>query len=229
MLSEGIVIPMICYENTQAVLFDLDGTLLDTANDLGEALNYILAKYSLPLVKRETYRPVASDGALGLLNLGFKEKLVDYDYEKLRNEFLDYYENNIAIHTKLYSGITELLNILNAKNIPWGVVTNKPEGLTKQLLPYFSEFEHCGVLVGGDTLSTRKPDPEPLLYACEQMNVDPKHCLYIGDALRDIEAGNNAEMTTYVAQWGYIKSTDNTQQWLANFIIQSPQELFSIT
>ncbi|MCO4800003.1 MAG: HAD-IA family hydrolase, partial [Colwelliaceae bacterium] len=115
------------------------------------------------------------------------------------------------------------------KNIPWGVVTNKPEGLTKQLLPYFSVFEDCGVLVGGDTLSTRKPNPEPLLYACEQMNVDPKHCLYIGDALRDIEAGNNANMTTYVAQWGYIKSSDNTQEWLADFIIQTPQELFSIT
>ncbi|MDG1751788.1 MAG: HAD-IA family hydrolase [Thalassotalea sp.] len=212
----------------QGVLFDLDGTLLDTANDLGEALNFVLRKYNLPIVERETYRPVASDGALGLLNLGFKEQLIDFDYDVLRHEFLNYYQENIANHTCLYSGVKELLSQLNTENVPWGIVTNKPEGLTKQLLPYFPEFQKCVVMVGGDTLTTRKPDPEPLFYACEQMNVDPKQCLYVGDALRDIEAGNNAGMQTYIAKWGYIKSTDNIEQWHADFIIKTPQELFSI-
>jgi len=212
----------------QAVLFDLDGTLLDTANDLGEALNYILRKYNLPVIARELYRPVASDGALGLLTLGFKDQLKDFDYDDLREEFLAYYQENIANHSSLYSGVHELLSRLNTENIPWGIVTNKPEGLTKQLLPYFPEFKKCAVMVGGDTLTTRKPDPAPLFYACEQMNVDPKQCLYVGDALRDIEAGNHAGMQTYIAKWGYIKTTDNIDRWQASFIINTPQNLFSI-
>lgn len=216
------------FKIAQAVLFDLDGTLLDTANDLGEALNYVLHKYNLPLIAREDYRPVASDGALGLLNLGFKEKLKAFDYDVLRQEFLTYYQSNIANHTCLYNGVSELLSTLNDENIPWGIVTNKPEGLTKQLLPHFPEFNQCAVMVGGDTLLTRKPDPEPLFHACNVINIEPKKCLYVGDALRDIEAGNNAGMTTFIAQWGYIKETDNINDWHADFIIKTPQELYSI-
>jgi N-acetyl-D-muramate 6-phosphate phosphatase len=228
MLPEGLVMTINAQNKIQAVLFDLDGTLLDTANDLGEALNYILRKYNLPIIAREQYRPVASDGALGLLTLGFKDQLINFDYDDLRNQFLAYYQENIASHTCLYSGVNELLSRLNTENIPWGIVTNKPEGLTKQLLPYFPEFEKCAVMVGGDTLSTRKPDPEPLFFACAQINVDPKQCLYVGDALRDIEAGNNAGMKTYIAKWGYIKSNENIERWQADFIIKTPQELYSI-
>ncbi|MEW6991750.1 HAD family hydrolase [Colwelliaceae bacterium 6441] len=215
-------------DKPQAVLFDLDGTLLDTANDLGEALNYVLAKYDLPIVARENYRPVASDGAMGLLNLGFKAQLKDFDYDVLRDEFLTYYHENIAKHTCLYQGVNDLLSRLNADNIPWGIVTNKPEGLTKQLLPYFPEFKHCAVMIGGDTLSTRKPNPEPLFHACNIINVVPEKCIYVGDALRDIEAGNSAGMKTYVAQWGYIKPSDSIEQWHADFMIKTPQELYSI-
>lgn len=232
MLPEGLMMTLNAFSNdikkAQAVLFDLDGTLLDTANDLGEALNYILRQYNLPTIAREEYRPVASDGALGLLNLGFRERLSEFDYDTLRSEFLDYYQKNIANHTCLYSGVSELLSYLNTENIPWGIVTNKPEGLTKQLLPYFPEFENCSVMVGGDTLTKRKPDPAPLFHACEQMNINPKQSLYIGDALRDIEAGNRAGMKTFIAQWGYIKATDNINDWQADFIIKTPQELYSI-
>lgn len=232
MLSKGLIMSVNTannlLNNAQAVLFDLDGTLLDTANDLGEALNFVLGKYNLPKVAREVYRPVASDGALGLLTLGFASQLKEYDYDVLRAEFLDFYQANIAHETCLYPGVSQLLSTLQSQNIPWGIVTNKPEGLTKQLLPSFPELNKCAVMVGGDTLTTRKPDPEPLFYACEAMNVDPKHCLYIGDALRDIEAGNHAGMKTLVAQWGYIKSTDNIEQWQADFIIKTPQELISI-
>jgi N-acetyl-D-muramate 6-phosphate phosphatase len=232
MLSKGLIMsvntPHTLLSNAQAVLFDLDGTLLDTANDLGEALNFVLRNYNLPQIPREIYRPVASDGALGLLTLGFNEKLQSYDYEELRTEFLTFYHENIAQHTCLYSGVKELLTHLNSQNIPWGIVTNKPEGLTKQLLPSFPELDQCAVMVGGDTLPKRKPDPEPLFYACDAINVDPKHCLYVGDAHRDIEAGNSAGMKTLVAQWGYIKSTDNVELWQADYLINAPQDLMLI-
>lgn len=210
---------------TQAVLFDLDGTLLDTANDLGESLNHVLAKYGLPLVERSAYRPIASDGAKGLLELGFKDKLSSFDFDQLRQEFLTHYEQNIALHTEIYSGVIELIEYLQQHNIAWGIVTNKPEGLTLKLLPNFPEFVQCQVIVGGDTLATRKPDPEPLLYACKQMEVDPKHTLYVGDAPRDIAAGNAADMITIIAKWGYIIDPDDCKHWLSDFSCDSPLEI----
>lgn len=214
-------------DHLAAVLFDLDGTLLDTADDLGAALNYVLAKYNKPVVAAKYYRPIASDGALGLLNLGFGEDIAQYDYESLRQQFLDYYEQNIADHTCLYPGVAELLQQLEDNNIPWGIITNKPEGLTKTLMPYYPEFANCAVMVGGDTLVKRKPDPEPILYACQQINVDNQHCFYVGDALRDIQAGNSALMKTFVANWGYILADENCQTWQADHIINTPTDLLA--
>jgi len=211
------------------VLFDLDGTLLDTANDLGEALNYVLSKYGLPTVSRETYRPIASDGALGLLTLGFAEKLAMYDYDQLRAEFLEYYQENLAVHTCLYPGIESLLQTLNDNQVPWGVVTNKPEGLTNLLLPHYSIFDSCSVVVGGDTLPKRKPDPAPLFHACEQIDLDPTRCIYVGDAPRDIEAGNSADMLTVAVEWGYIKNVQECKSWNANLIVKSPDEITKIS
>ena len=208
-----------------SVLFDLDGTLLDTANDLGEALNFVLHKNGLPAVAREEYRPVASDGAKGLLELGFGTQLASYNYDELRNDFLTYYEKNIAVHTKLYSGISKLITQLNDKNIPWGIVTNKPEYLSKILVPKFSEFEKCKSLIAGDTLPQRKPDPAPLLFACKQMNVDPVKCIYVGDAPRDIEAGNRANMFTVIAEWGYISNIDESKSWGANLTTLNPTDI----
>jgi phosphoglycolate phosphatase len=209
------------------VLFDLDGTLLDTANDLGEALNYVLKKYNLAEVTRERYRPIASDGALGLLTLGFAEKLKDFDYEELRAEFLAYYQDNIAVHTCLYPGVSELLSTLNDRKIPWGIVTNKPEGLTRQLLPYYPEFEKCLSLIGGDTLANRKPHPEPILKACEEIAVTSNRCLYVGDALRDIQAGNYANSTTVIAKWGYILASEDCTSWHADHHAETPLEVLS--
>jgi phosphoglycolate phosphatase len=211
-----------------AVLFDLDGTLLDTADDLGAALNFVLKKYKLPTIAQQIFRPVASDGALGLLKLGFKEQLNDFNYDQLREDFLSYYQNNIASHTRLYLGVNDLLRQLDQENIPWGIVTNKPEGLTRLLLPHFDALSSCKVIVGGDTLAKRKPDPEPVLYACQQMKTQAKQCLYVGDALRDIQAGNSANMTTIVAHWGYIKSTDNCRDWQADYIHYCPTDLLDL-
>jgi phosphoglycolate phosphatase len=214
-------------QHLASVLFDLDGTLLDTADDLGAALNHVLGHYGHPTVSAQAYRPVASDGALGLLNLGFGVAIKNYDYEVLRQQFLHYYQENIAVHTRLYPGVEHLLQHLEAKNIPWGIITNKPEGLTKLLLPHYAEFANCAVMVGGDTLVKRKPDPEPLLHACEQISVAPKHCFYVGDALRDIQAGNSAQMTTFAAKWGYIPSSEDCQRWQADQIIASPTDLLA--
>ena len=208
-----------------SVLFDLDGTLLDTADDLGAALNHVLTQHGKPVVAAKDYRPIASDGALGLLNLGFGEAITQYDYDDLRQQFLNYYQNNIAAHTCLYPGVAQLLLQLEAKNIPWGIVTNKPEGLTHLLLPHYDEFKYCAVMVAGDTLTKRKPEPEPLLHACQQINVDHKQCFYVGDALRDIQAGNSATMTTFVAKWGYIFADENCQTWQADHIIATPLDL----
>jgi len=212
----------------EAILFDLDGPILDTENDLGEALNYILAKYRFPLVARENYRPVASDGALGLLTLGFGDKLSSYNYEELRSEFLDYYTKNIAVHTCLYEGISELISYIEQQNIPWGIVTNKPEGLTKKLLPHFSELAKCSVMVAGDTLPERKPHPAPMFHACKQIAVAPENCVYIGDAPRDIDAGNNANMFTIVALWGYIFDKSVCDHWQADIQTQHPKEIIDV-
>ena len=209
----------------KAVLFDLDGTLLDTANDLGAALNHVLSKYQRPLVPAASFRVVASDGAKGLLELGFGASLAEFDYALLRQEFLDYYSENIAVHTCFYPGIIELLSALSENNIPWGVVTNKPIGLTQKLLPHYALFEQCQVTVGGDSLPQRKPHPAPLLYACEQLAVPPEQCIYVGDALRDIQAGNEANMLTVVAQWGYIIDQRQCRQWQADHLTEKPQDI----
>lgn len=204
----------------KAILFDLDGTLLDTANDLGAALNHVLTKHNLATVSKERFRPVASDGAKGLLELGFGGQLIHYDYESLRSQFLNYYQQNIAVHTCLYPGIKELLANLDENNIPWAVVTNKPIGLTLDLLPHFSSFTQCQSVVGGDSLKERKPHPAPLLHACKEMGVNKNDCIYVGDAIRDIEAGNSAGMFTIIAQWGYIIDKKSCNNWQADLIAE---------
>jgi 2-phosphoglycolate phosphatase len=212
----------------QAVLFDLDGTVLDTANDLGAALNYMLDKYQRPQIAASLFRPVASDGVKGLLELGFAAELAHFDFDLLRAEFLDYYRNNLAQHSCFYPDMELFLSALNAKAIPWGIVTNKPIGLTMQLLPSFSAFEHCQVVVGGDSLPERKPHPAPLFFACEALQVAPQHCVYVGDAQRDITAGNAAGMETIVAQWGYISDQQQCKQWQADHWATSVKHLSDI-
>jgi phosphoglycolate phosphatase len=214
-------------QNLASVLFDLDGTLLDTADDLGAALNFVLAQHNKPQVAAKDYRPVASDGALGLLSLGFGDAIKEFNYETLRKQFLDYYQENIAVHTCLYPGVAELLLHLETNKIPWGIVTHKPEGLTKTLLPHYAEFTQCAVMVAGDTLPLRKPDPEPLLYACKKIGVDHQQCFYVGDALRDIQAGNSAQMATFVAKWGYIASSEDCKTWQGDHIIAKPTDLIA--
>jgi 2-phosphoglycolate phosphatase len=208
-----------------AILFDLDGTLLDTARDLGNALNQILSGLERPTVAYEVYRNIASDGAKGMLELGFKEDLKEYDFATLRQQFLDYYENNICVDTAYFVGVEDLLLALNQKNIPWGIVTNKPEFLTLQLVTSFPLLQNCGVIISGDTLNKRKPHPLPLLHAEEKLALTSPNTWYIGDAERDIQAANSANMHSVIAQYGYISDIQQTKSWNADFSIHSPSEL----
>ena len=210
-----------------AILFDLDGTLLDTARDLGNALNQILSTLNRPTVAYEVYRNIASDGAKGMLELGFGEDLKNYDFANLRQQFLDYYENNICVDTDYFVGVENLLLALNRNNIPWGIVTNKPEFLTLQLVTSFPLLQNCAVIISGDTLNERKPHPLPLLHAQEKLALESPNTWYVGDAERDIQAANAANMVSVIAEYGYILDIQQTNNWNAHLSIHNPIDLLA--
>ncbi|MEP0357190.1 HAD-IA family hydrolase [Paraglaciecola sp.] len=210
-----------------AILFDLDGTLLETAKDLGNALNHVLETMQRPLVSYEEYRNIASNGAKGMLELGFGDELKSLDFEDLRQQFFTHYENNICVDTVFFEGIETLLNELNQKSIPWGIVTNKPEYLTLKLVEFFPLLKECNVIISGDSLPERKPHPKPLLYAQEQLKIQFPNTWYVGDAQRDIEAAHAANMTSVVAEYGYLPSIQESHKWLADIHIQHPLDLLA--
>lgn len=210
------------------LLFDLDGTLLDTARDLGNALNFVLDKHALPLCTYEQYRAVASHGSNGLLNLGFGELLVEYDLNILRKELLDYYYANICVDTIPFDGVDELIDEMNKASLPWGIVTNKPGWLTDSLIPNFEQFNSCKILLSGDSLEQRKPHPEPLLHAANALNKAAEDLWYIGDAERDIQAANAANMTSVLADYGYIAKSDDPDSWSADISIKHASALIPL-
>ena len=201
-----------------AVLFDLDGTLLDTAPDLGAAANHVLTSEGMPPLPDCIVRRIASDGALGLLKAGFGEaELSHRDTQALRQALLDYYAAHLYEGTRPYSGMVEFIAWLNAQGIRWGIVTNKPAFLTGPLMAQVHELALCGVIVSADTLPERKPHPAPMLYAAAQLAVAPEQCLYVGDHIRDIEAGRAAGMKTAIAAWGYLDPAECTHAWGADW------------
>ncbi|WP_158770258.1 HAD family hydrolase [Paraglaciecola sp. L1A13] len=209
----------------QGILFDLDGTLLDTARDLGNALNWVLRYHNQPTCEYEVYRNIASDGSQGLLEIGFGSRLLDYDIDTLKAQFLARYEQQICVDTVSFEGVVTLINGLDKANIPWGIVTNKPQWLTELLLPNFAEFDACKVVISGDTLAKRKPHPLPLTHAAEIIDVAPQDIWYIGDAKRDIDAAKAANMTSVVANYGYIGPEHQSHRWNADLYIDHPQIL----
>ena len=211
-----------------AVLFDLDGTLLDTAPDLGAAANHVLAQIGKAPLSDFVIRQTASDGALALIKAGLSEtEQAEHDLTILRQQLLDHYVQHLYIGTRPYDGMVELITWLNSSAIPWGVVTNKPAFLTDPLLALVTELPNCAVAVSADTLPLRKPHPEPLWHACEQIGVAAKECLYVGDHIRDIEAGRNAGMTTAIAAWGYIAENERLTDWLADVEMADPYSLLA--
>ncbi|EDP46655.1 HAD family hydrolase [Rickettsiella grylli] len=209
----------------KGILFDLDGTLLDTAADLAEALNQILrSQHSEPL-PIETIRPFISSGIFGLLNLGLKIQATDPIFPVLRAQFLDYYRQHSCVHTQLFPGIEPLIHYLHEKKWPWGIVTNKSQFLTQHLIKKFPLLKKAHCIIAGDTLNYSKPHPEPLLHACQCINCSPKNCIYVGDAKRDIDAANAAGMFSLIALYGFIDPKEDRTQWAASGEISSPFEM----
>ena len=212
-------------EPIRAVLFDLDGTLADTALDLGFALNQQRRLHGLLPLPQEMIRPQASHGARGLLKLGFDVTPESPDFSALRTEFLALYAQHICDHTVLFPGIPELLQALEARGLRWGVVTNKPARFTLPLMQALKLDRRAACIVSGDTTANTKPHPEPLLAASAQVRVAPAACLYVGDAERDVEAAVAAGMTALIANYGYIAEDDRPDTWGAHGRIDAPQDI----
>ena len=201
---------------TRGVLFDLDGTLLDTAPDMGAALNILRREEEREPLALESIRPHVSHGSTAMIRLSFPEVAAGPEFEVLRRRFLDIYGDNLAIETRLYAGLEGALQRLEASGIAWGVVTNKPGWLAEPLLERLHLRQRAAVVISGDTLKARKPDPAPLLYAAERLGLAPAQCIYIGDAERDVLAARAAGMPVYVALFGYIPALERPREWPAN-------------
>lgn len=208
-----------------AVLFDLDGTLLDTVDDFMAIILSMRQERDLPDAPLHLIRSTVSDGSAGMLCAAFSITADHPDFAGLRDEFLQRYQQQLALHTRPFPGISELLDWLDAEGLPWGVVTNKLSRFSIPLLQATGLAERCGSLVCPDQVSHGKPHPEPLLKACAEMGVEPARSVYIGDHLRDIQAGRAAGMRTVAALYGYLPPGDDPQQWNADFTIENAAAL----
>jgi 2-phosphoglycolate phosphatase len=205
----------------QAVLFDLDGTFADTAPDLARALNAMRATRNLPPVPLEATRSVTSTGARGLLRVGFGMAPEHPDYAAMREEFLEIYTKYLCVETRLFPGMSELLDGIEARGIKWGIVTNKVERLAKPLIAQLALGARCGCVVGGDTAGVTKPHPAPLLAASRLLGIAPDLSVYVGDDLRDVEAGRAAGMKTIAVRYGYLNGGD-PDSWGADAVVDTP-------
>jgi 2-phosphoglycolate phosphatase len=212
-------------QRLRTVLFDLDGTLADTAPDLARALNTLLAEKGRAALPYDRIRQEASYGGKALVHLGFGLDPEDPEFGHLRKRFLDLYADDICVDTRLFEGMDTVLEAITEANMNWGIVTNKPAFLTDPLVAKLGLAAKAAAVVSGDTTANSKPHPEPLLYACERAGSLPQQCLYVGDAQRDIEAGQRAGMKTLVATFGYIRDSDKPDDWGADGAIASPVEL----
>jgi len=209
----------------KAVFLDLDGTLLDTAKDMTDALNKLLVEENMPQLTYNQVRIYVSKGADAILRYAFNENVDDKETQRLRNRYLKLYKEMICVKTKPFDGIPMLLKILLEKNIPWGVVTNKSEELTHSLLAKTSFVSEPSCVVCGDTLKQKKPDPKPLMHAAELVKIPPNNCIYVGDDIRDMQAGNSAGMLTLAAAYGYISDEEDVREWPADGIVHNPVDV----
>jgi phosphoglycolate phosphatase len=211
----------------QAVLFDLDGTLVDTAPDLGYALNLQRARHGLPFLDDDTIRPYASHGSRGLLEVGFGLRPADGDFDAMRKEYLDLYAEVMTRQPVLFEGMAETLADIEQRGLRWGIVTNKPRRFTLPMIEHMDLNSRAGAVISGDDAPEPKPSPQTLLLACERMQLDPAQVLYVGDAERDVQAGSAAGMTTLVALFGYLSDTDKPYEWGADGCIQHPRDMLA--
>ena len=206
-----------------AVLFDLDGTLVDTAPDMVAVLDDLQKNEGQVPLPYATARAQVSNGAAGLIHLAFPDADAA-NHERLRLQYLELYQESVCVHSTLFPGLAELLDRLDADQCPWGVVTNKPARMTDPLLAGLGLSLRAACAISGDTLEQRKPHPAPLLLASEQTGVAPARSVYVGDAARDIEAGRAAGMATIAVEYGYINE-DDPQTWDADHIAADTAEL----
>ena len=207
----------------RAVLFDLDGTLADTAPDLAAAVNWLRTERGLEPTPYAVLRPTASAGARGMIGAAFGLGPGEAGYEELRLQWFDRYQSAMAVHSTLFDGIVELLDGIQAAGMRWGIVTNKPARFTDPLVPQIG-LAHAGCIVSGDTTAHAKPHPAPLLEGARRLGLDPADCWYVGDDLRDIEAGRAAGMVTVACNWGYCGSIDPAS-WGADYQLDTPLHL----
>ena len=210
-----------------AVLFDLDGTLVDTAPDLAAALNVALVQNNQPTLPYETIRPIVSNGSNGLIGLGFGSALSSHQHEKIKASLLGHYQQNIANESTLFDGFEDSLLFLEKHQIPWGIVTNKPAYLTLPLLEKLALINRASCIVCADQVNHPKPHPESILLACKQLDVLPMNALYLGDAERDIRAGRLAGLKTIACTFGYIPDSIDFNDWQADRYIDKPADLLT--
>ena len=209
----------------QGILFDLDGTLADTAPDLAAAVNRMRHERGLEMVPLEKLRPLASAGARGLLGGAFGIGPEHHDYASMRDEFLANYEADLCIETILFPGIGEILDDLDTRGVRWGIVTNKVARLTEPLVAQLGLDTRAGCVVSGDTTPHSKPHPAPLLHAAKELDLSPERIVYVGDDLRDVQAGFAAGMVTVAAAYGYCGNDIPPTQWHARHVVKSTAEL----
>jgi len=213
---------------TAAVFFDLDGTLADTAEDLAAPVNAMRAERGLEPLALELLRPYASMGARGLIMRGLGVERDAPEFDALRSDFLARYERAMCVRTRLFEGMAEVLDALDAVGLRWGVVSNKFERYVRPILDSLGVLSRSTAAVGGDTTAFAKPHPAPLLHAARLTAVDPRRCVYVGDDLRDVEAGRAAGMRTVAAAYGFCGDETPPQQWGADMLIEHPLELVAL-
>ena len=216
------------FHNVSGVLFDLDGTLIDSAPDLGAAANQMRVRRGMASLPLELYRPLCGAGARGMLEIAFAMGPDHTDFEAMREEFFSNYERCLSERTFAFDGVAELIAALQARGIAWGVVTNKSQRFALPLTAGMPLFASAGAIVSGDTTPHAKPHPAPLLEAARRMGLNPAHCLYVGDDERDIVAGHAAGMRTVAATYGYLGSRSDVAAWNAHAQINSPLALLQL-
>jgi len=211
----------------EAVLFDLDGTLADTAPDLGGTVNMLLREEGRPEHELAVLRPYVSQGVRGMLKAGFGIDAKHPDYERLADRFLTIYAERLCAETQLFAGIPELLVYLDQAGLGWGIVTNKRQHFTDPLVELLSLSERTNCVVSGDTTPEPKPSPLPILHACQLLRCTPDRAIYVGDDIRDIQAGRAAGCMTVAVSYGYLGDGGSLESWGADLVIDHPAELQS--
>jgi len=216
---------MTAFSKPKAVLFDLDGTLIDSAPDLGAAADKMRIDRGMSSMDYALYRPMAGSGARGMLQVAFGITEAHANYEVFKNEFLDNYQRAMTVKTTVFDGVDDMLTRLQQQGLMWGVVTNKSQRFTIPLSQQMDLFKTAGAVVSGDTTPHAKPHPAPLFEAARLLGLPPQDCWYVGDDERDIVAGKAAGMVTVAANYGYLGVENEVMHWGADFVIHHPKEL----